>query len=113
MVLFASIAIINLFSCLNTAYASTTLTSDNKLWDFTTDGKISKFNIEEDTNKTNKITIPEKLTANGVSYNITKMDWGAITSNKIITEINIGPNITDLGDIPFNDLESLEKINVR
>jgi len=112
LVLFASIGGINLFSYLNTAYASTTLTSDNKLWSFTTDGTILKYNIEADNNKTDKITIPEKLTANGVSYNITKISWGAIGWNDTIVEINIGSNITDIESGSFTKLTALEKINV-
>lgn len=111
LVLVAAVGGINLF-CLNTAYASTTLTSDNKLWDFTTDGTIVKYNIEQDKNKTTKITIPEKLTANGVSYNITKISWGAIGWNDTIVEINIGSNITDIESGSFTKLTALEKINV-
>jgi len=106
-VLLAAVGGINLVFCLNTVYASTTLTSDDGLWKFTTDGIIMDY-LGNDT----VITLPQQLTSNGVSYDISKVNGGAIRGDDTTTEINIGSNITDLGIGPFSDLTSLEKFNV-
>ena len=103
---FVMVAVIGSINLL-TAYASTTLTSDDGLWSFTTDGELVQYLGNEAV-----ITLPNKLKANGVSYNISKMQSGAIGWNDRTVEINIGANITGLGISAFPDLTSLQKINV-
>ncbi|HOM01377.1 MAG TPA: leucine-rich repeat protein [Acetivibrio sp.] len=107
-VLFAAVGGFNLLFGINTAHAATTYKSDDGKWEFTDDGVIMKYLKNDES----IVTIPEKLTANGVSYDIKKVDWYAIRDNKAITEINIGPNIVDVGLSPFANLKSLQKINV-
>ncbi|HOQ37473.1 MAG TPA: leucine-rich repeat protein [Acetivibrio sp.] len=107
LIIFAVAASINLVFGPNTAYASTELTSDDGLWKFTDDGVIMQYLGNEAV-----ITLPDQLTANGVSYHISKLHWGAIGWNKTTTEINIGPNIVDIEPGSFKQLESLKRINV-
>ncbi|WP_024834077.1 leucine-rich repeat protein [Ruminiclostridium josui] len=91
----------------NTVYAGSTLTSDDGLWNFTEAGEIGNYLGSESV-----VTIPEQLTSNGVTYNITKIPWNALSWNQNITQINIGKNITSIANAPFVDMTSLKDIKV-
>lgn len=99
--------IINLGFLSNTVYAETTLTSDDGLWNFTESGEIGNYLGSETV-----VTIPEQLTSNSVTYNITKIPWNALSWNNNITQINIGSNITYIANSPFADMTSLKDIKV-
>ncbi len=99
--------IINLGFQTNNICEAAIFTSDDGLWKFNNDGTIYVY-LGSDS----QITIPSELTANNNIYTISQIPSTAFANNNSITQINIGANITVIGDSPFQQMDNLTAIEV-
>ena len=62
--------------------------------------------------KAKKITIPAKITVNGVSYKVTSVAKNAFYKNASVTTITIGNNVTSIGANAFSNCKKLTSVTV-
>jgi len=61
---------------------------------------------------TGKVTVPDSVTVNGVTYTITKIADEAFKGNTKLTSVTIGKNVTEIGKNAFAGCSNLKKLNL-
>ncbi len=62
--------------------------------------------------RTKKITIPTKVTIDGVTYKVTAVAQQAFLNNRSVTQIIVGKNITTIGSKAFKGCKKLTRIKM-
>ena len=62
--------------------------------------------------KVKKVTIPETVTVDGVTYKVTSISDKAFYKNKKLTTVTIGSNVTEIGSSAFSGCTSLTKVTI-
>lgn len=79
--------------------------------------KITSSNTVEfqklDNKHMKRISIPDKIVLNGVSFKVTAVAPNALKNNKNITTVTIGRNIKSIGNNAFAGCSRLKKITIR
>ncbi|SFR69671.1 leucine-rich repeat protein [Anaeromicropila populeti] len=100
-------SLLRFYNYADKVFAATIIVSEDGKWKFSTDGELYIY-----TGSETEVTLPEQLTSNGVTYNISKVTKFALLKNTTVTKINIGDNITFIADGSFMQMPNLEAIEV-
>ncbi|WP_026527656.1 leucine-rich repeat domain-containing protein [Butyrivibrio sp. VCD2006] len=76
----------------------------------TADGGV-QFTSSNNT-KASKITVPDVVTINGVTYPVTSVSADAFKNNKKITQITVGKNVTKIESSAFQGASKLKTVNL-
>lgn len=68
--------------------------------------------VEPDIDARGTVTVPESVTVNGITYKVTSIASNAFKSNKKITKVVIGKNVTTVGKNAFKGIYSKATIKV-
>lgn len=90
----------------------TAFESDDNVY-VVTDTKAKTVQYKETDSKASSITIPNTVKINGKTYKVTAVASKAFKSNKKVTSITIGKNVTTIGKEAFKDCKNLKKITIK
>ncbi len=60
-----------------------------------------------------KITVPNAVTVNGITYQVTSVAAKAFAKNKKLTSITIGKNVTSIGKDAFKNCSALKSVTIQ
>lgn len=80
----------------------------------TLNGKVTGAEVEyvKPVKYTSKITIPDVVLVQGVSYKVTSISPNAFKNDKKITQVSIGKNVRSIGKNAFYNCKNLKKVKI-
>lgn len=63
--------------------------------------------------KATSITIPDKVTVDGITYKVTSVAANALANNKKVTKVTVGKNVTSIGKNAFKNCKKLKTVTLK
>ncbi len=77
-----------------------------------TGGKVEVTGVTYQNSGKSKITIPNTVTIDGITYSVTSIAKYAFNNNGKVTTVTIGDNVTKIGDRAFGGCVKLKNLNI-
>ncbi len=77
-------------------------------------GKVTGAEVQymKPVKRTAKVTVPDTVSINGISYKVTSIAPNAFKNDKNITQVSIGNNVKVIGDNAFCNCKKLKKVKI-
>lgn len=69
--------------------------------------------VKSTDKKSAKVSIPSKITVDGITYKVTSVAAKAFKDNKVITDVTIPANVTKIGASAFEGCKKLKNITIK